>query len=84
MTVDPFELYIIAFFSAWFALIAGFIWLTWRIGNAIDERHTRRSCDCDEAYKPDEYSVTIGPCKPGECRVCDEAYEAEIEKERNR
>ncbi len=84
---DPqFQYAIIAFFSAWFALVAVAIWIMSRVGQAIDERHEqrRKGRQCDEAYEQDDWSATIGDCKPGECRVCDEAYEAEIEGERER
>ncbi len=40
---DPqFQYAIIAFFSAWLALVAGMIVLMWRLGRSLDDRHTRK------------------------------------------
>lgn len=42
MIYDPPEYGVIAFFSALFVLIAGFILVARRVGRVLDERHTRR------------------------------------------
>lgn len=75
------EFYIIAFFSAWFALVAAVVWRAGGTGKSLDDRHTRRSYDCDEVYAPDEWTVKIGPCEPGDCDECD-TRRAKIERER--
>ena len=84
MTFYLLDLYVLAALCVFLAVLCGGAGLVCWIGQAIDDRHTRRLCDCDEADAPDDCSVTIGPCEPGHCRVCDEAYEAEIERERER
>ncbi len=80
MTFYLLDLYVIAALCLFLAVLFGGAGLVCRIGQAIDERHTPRPCDCDE---PGDRSATSELCEPGECVTCDDRR-AWIERERER
>lgn len=81
MTFYLLDLYVIAAVCSVLAVLCGGAGLVCWITGALDDRHTRRICDCDVASGPDEWSATSGLCEPGHCNACD-TWRAEIEGER--